>query len=225
MRRASLRSSSGFTFIGALVMVVILGIMATRAVISWKTAVRREKETELVFRGMQYMDALRRWYWPNGIPKQGQAATATPAGQNQQPVVPGTQVVYPANLPVGVPGPKELKDLVTGPGSSIQKKPCIRKLYLDPITGKEFEVHKAVDGRIDGVMSTSEEKPIKQGNFPFDLDPSDFEGKGSYKDWQFICTHWPKPLSNTGGKVEGGKTVEEMNKESSGQTSTQTRPK
>ncbi|HJV36869.1 type II secretion system protein [Geomonas sp.] len=200
MRRVSLlRSSAGFTYIGALVMVVVLGIMAARAVTVWKTAAQREKETELLFRGMQYMDGLRRWYWPKGIPT-----------QTGQTPLPGQPRTYPAALPVGVPGPKELKELLKGTGAS--PKPCLRKLFLDPMTLKEFEPIKGADGRILGVHSTSEEAPIKQSfkdPSSFNLDPSDFEGKSSYKDWVFICTHWPRPLGDESqtGAGQGTRTT------------------
>jgi hypothetical protein len=202
MRISSLRSSAGFTFIGALVMVVILGIVAARAVVVWKTALQREKETELIFRGMQYMNGLRRWYWPKGIPTAQAAPGTTPA--------PGTAPSYPNGLPAGVAGPKELKDLLKGSGAS--PTPCIRKLFKDPMTGKEFEPIKGLDGRIVGVRSTSAAAPIKQANFPFDLDPSDFEGKNSYKDWLFDCTHWPKPLgTGAAQKIQGATPASQMN--------------
>lgn len=207
MRPAILRTSAGFTYIGALVMVVILGIMAARAVTVWKTAIQREKETELIFRGMQYMDGLRHWYWPNGLPKQ---TAQTAQNSAVQGAVIGSNPAYPGSLPNGVAGPKELKDLLKGTGAS--PKPCIRKLFPDPITGKEFEPIRGADNRIIGVQSTSTGQPIKQGNFPFDLDPNDFEGKNSYKEWQFICIHWPKPLATGPQKIQGATPASQLSK-------------
>ena len=42
-----------------------------------------------------------------------------------------------------------------------------------------------------GVASTSELAPIKQGNFPYDLEPGDFEGKKKYSEWQFVYGQLP----------------------------------
>jgi len=84
------------------------------------------------------------------------------------------------------------------------------KLYLDPMTGKEWMLIKDASQRIIGVASTSEADPIKKANFPFDLDPADFEGKKKYSEWQFICIHWPKP-GTTGGGVKGLGTTTQSN--------------
>ena len=73
---------------------------------------------------------------------------------------------------------------------------------VDPVTGKEWALVKDAAQTIVGVASTSEAEPLKQGNFPFDLDPADFEAKKKYSDWQFIYNHYPKP-GPTGGGVTG----------------------
>lgn len=58
------KSSSGFTFVAVLVMVVIMGIMTGMTAQSWKTFMEREREEELIFRGTQYRDAITRWHAP-----------------------------------------------------------------------------------------------------------------------------------------------------------------
>lgn len=59
-----LRSNAGFTYLAALMLVVISGIMLAKAGESWQTIMQREKEEELLFRGKQIVDAIRRWNEP-----------------------------------------------------------------------------------------------------------------------------------------------------------------
>ncbi len=59
-----LRSSAGFTYLMAMMVVAIMGIMLAAAAQSWKTVMDREREEELLFRGAQYKDAITRWYKP-----------------------------------------------------------------------------------------------------------------------------------------------------------------
>lgn len=54
-------SSAGFTYIAALVMVAIMGIMLGAVGQSMKIVMKREREKELIFRGLQYRDAIERW--------------------------------------------------------------------------------------------------------------------------------------------------------------------
>ena len=53
---------AGFTYIGALILVVITGIALTAASTYWSTTVRREKEAELLFRGDQIRKAIASYY-------------------------------------------------------------------------------------------------------------------------------------------------------------------
>jgi type II secretory pathway pseudopilin PulG len=182
-----LRSSAGFTYIAALVMVVIMGIMLSQAAGYWKMRMQREREVELIFRGTQIRDAMRRWYKLSAAsptnPLPGQATTAQ------------ATTISPNSLKLN-----ELKDLLQDPNSPAKVR-YLRRLYLDPMTGKDFVPVKDANQRIIGVRSESEEEPIKKANFPLDLDQSDFEGKKKYSEWQFICTHWPK--SGASGGVKG----------------------
>lgn len=169
-----LNSNGGYTYVAAIVTVVILGIMSAQAAQVWKTTMQREKETELIFRGTQIKNAMRAWY---GMKDKSTAIAA------------------------GRPNLSRLEDLVQDP-SSAGKKRYLRKLYKDPITGKDFErVIDPATKRVVGVASASEETPIKQGNFPLDLEPGDFEGKKKYSEWQFRCDRWPKPAVGGGAKL------------------------
>lgn len=148
-----LRTSGGFTFIAALMMVMVMGLMMGMAGQTWKQVMIREREEELMFRGAQYRDALEKWY-------------KTSPG----PGLHGGMVL------------NDLKDLLQDPHSP-GKTRYLRKLYKDPITGKDFDVLRQPGRGIVGVFSRSEDKPIKQGNFPEDF--KEFEGQDQYKKWIF----------------------------------------
>ncbi len=82
---------------------------------------------------------------------------------------------------------RDLKDLLQDP-RSMAKVRFLRRLYLDPITGKEWRVIKDPTRGIIGVASTSDEEPFRKGGFPEEY--KEFEGKTKYSEWQFIY----KPL-------------------------------
>jgi type II secretory pathway pseudopilin PulG len=171
-----LRSNAGFTYIAALVMVVIMGIMLSQAAVVWKTKMQREKEAELLYRGTQIRDAMRLWY-KFKVPTAGAPQQAPPA----------------------TPPLNDLKDLLQDPNNSLKVRYLRPSNLIDPITKKDWGVIK--DGqKIIGVASTSEAEPIKQGNFPDDF--TDFEGKKKYSEWQFIYNRIPQKV--TGGSISGG---------------------
>jgi type II secretory pathway pseudopilin PulG len=168
------KSSAGFTYLAALVLVIVLGIMLGVAAQSWTMLMKREREAELLFRGRQIVEAIARWNNP----------TAAPG-------------VKPPVRPLN-----DLKDLLTDP-NSLAKVHYLRrdptKAYNDPITGKEWDTIKVGGRGIVGVASKSEDTPLKQDGFlesNYPLDPTrdsylitmykNFKGKTKYKDWQFV---------------------------------------
>jgi type II secretory pathway pseudopilin PulG len=168
-----LRGSGGFTYIMALTMLVVMGILITVSTQTWQMVMAREREKELLFRGLQYQNAIQRWYDTKR---------------------PGRAAAFPLN---------ELKDLLEDP-NTLTKTRYLRKLYPDPLTGKEFEVFRGPPtGGIIGVfspISSASIKPIKQFNFPPGLE--EFEGKKKYSDWKFMY----KPGATTGGAAVPGTT-------------------
>jgi type II secretory pathway pseudopilin PulG len=52
----------GFTYIGLLIMLVIIGVTLASAGVVWHTAVQRDKERELLFAGDQFRQAIGRYY-------------------------------------------------------------------------------------------------------------------------------------------------------------------
>lgn len=61
----------------------------------------------------------------------------------------------------------------------------LRRPYRDPLTGSpEWGLVAAPQGGIMGVYSLAEGTPVKQANFPAELEWE--EGKQSYAQWQFV---------------------------------------
>ena len=165
----SLRDQSGAALLVVLVMVVIVGLVAGIAGTSWQTIVQRAREAELFWRGDQYRQAIQSYY-ENGA--RGGKATAGKIQAGQ----------YPAKL----------EDLLKDP-RSLSRKKHIRRLFLDPMTGGDWELVKDKGGRVTGVRSTSSLKPFQQDGFPDDYET--FAGAASYEAWEFIYQPKNTPIA------------------------------
>lgn len=163
----SRKDCGGFTYLAALFMIMIMGIMLGMVGQSWTALMKREREEELFFRGSQIKDAITRYY---DDPKNGSGGIRHPST-----------------------GLRELKDLLKDPRELTTTR-WLRQLYTDPVTGKDWEVitgpvkdssgkSKPFTGVI-GVKSKSEEAPLKQSGFSEDYKA--FEGKTKYSEWQFV---------------------------------------
>jgi type II secretory pathway pseudopilin PulG len=155
-------NQNGFTFLAALMVVVIMGIMLCLTAQPWKTIMKREREQELLFRGLQYKRAIAAWNTRH-----------TTSG--------ATPKVIPLN---------KLEDLLLDP-SSLQKTKYLRQLYKDPMTGKDFTIIRDKGGKgIIGVASTSNDVPIKVSFSEYSgLDS--FNQKQKYSDWRFVFGNDP----------------------------------
>lgn len=91
---------------------------------------------------------------------------------------------YYLGSPPGAPQsfPRNLTDLLADP-RFLQHKRYLRSLYPDPM-GKEWNLVKGPDGSLTGVASTSQDKPLKQDNFPAIF--QNFTGSQHYSQWIFI---------------------------------------
>lgn len=78
--------------------------------------------------------------------------------------------------------PKSLDDLLKDPRRKALRR-HLRKVYADPMTGKEWGVEEAPEGGIAGVFSKSDAHAIKKSGFPSFL--SNLEGKQKYSEWVF----------------------------------------
>jgi len=81
--------------------------------------------------------------------------------------------------------PRTLEDLIKDPRQPNTQR-HIRKLFPDPITGKEFVAIKGADGGIQGVSSASDVAPLKIAGFR--VRDASLEGGQKYSDWKFIHT-------------------------------------
>jgi type II secretory pathway pseudopilin PulG len=81
--------------------------------------------------------------------------------------------------------PQTLEDLLKDPRQPATQR-FLRKLYPDPLGGKEWGVVKGSDGGIAGVYSLSDARPIKVAGFK--VRDAAFEGAQKYADWKFMHT-------------------------------------
>ncbi len=195
MNANRLTSSAGFTLIAAMVAVTIIGIVLGATGQSWQMFMKREKEEELLFRGMQYRNAITRWYNPDlkpgtvtgpvtgpGITGPGRARAAAPSATTTLKAT----ITHPL---------KDLNFLLQDPGSAGSKK-YLRRLYKDPITGKDFVPVLDANQNIIGVASSSKDAPLKIGNFPEELKVM-LSDKKKYSEWQFVYTTVPPTAAGT----------------------------
>jgi type II secretory pathway pseudopilin PulG len=155
-------NSYGFTYVGLLLLVTVIGIASTTTVKMGMVLQRRIAEDELLNIGNEFRMAFISY------------ENATPAGQRRTP--------------------ETLQDLLKDPRYPNRRR-HLRKLYADPMTGKNEWgiVASPVGGGIVGVYSLSEGRPIKFGNFQPQF--QDFAGKTSYRDWKFIGGAFSSSLS------------------------------
>lgn len=148
--RAGKRRSSarGFTYVAVLAAVVIVGLIAEAGRGTTWHALKKDREAELLFRGLAYRNAIRSFHLAHGV------------------------------------FPRTLEDLEKDPKSPARRH--IRRLYADPMSKDdkpEWRLVRAIDGGIAGVASASSEPPLKQANFPVEVEK--FTGAQSYAEWIF----------------------------------------
>ncbi|UQV45172.1 type II secretion system GspH family protein [Janthinobacterium lividum] len=155
----SARRQRGFTYLGLIILVAILGLVGAAGLKMGSLLQRQAAEQELLDIGAQFVDALQSY------------AGATPAGQPQHPPT--------------------LAALLRDPRFP-QVRRHLRKLYVDPITGRaEWGLlYQPGSQGIIGVHSLSSSKPLKVGNFEARF--TGFEGKSHLSEWQFV-TGGPVP--------------------------------
>ena len=148
------RRQRGFTYLGLIIVVAILGLVGAAGLKMGSLLQRQAAEQELLDIGAQFVDALQSY------------AGATPAGQPQQPPT--------------------LAALLRDPRFP-QVRRHLRKLYVDPITGRaEWGLlYQPGSQGIIGVHSLSSSAPLKVGNFEARF--TGFEGRSHLSEWQFVA--------------------------------------
>jgi type II secretory pathway pseudopilin PulG len=128
----------GFTFIGLMVIVTILGIGLLAVGEVWHTARQREKEQSLLFVGDQFRKAIKSYYVHTPATARGQRYPTSLEDMLKDPRSPSTQ--------------RHLRKIYTDPITG----------------EADWGVLRDQNGAIIGVFSQSEETPLKQNNFRAD---------------------------------------------------------
>lgn len=151
-RRASRKTlgCAGFTYVGVMIFVAILGVVSAAALSAGSSLDRRAKEEELLFIGREFAQAFRSYF------------EATPAGQRN----------YPAKL----------EELLRDPRYPGVRR-HLRRIYVDPMTGRAEWGLVPAPGGIVGVHSLSERAPLKVAEFEPAFAP--LTGRTSYIEWKF----------------------------------------
>lgn len=141
----------GFTYVGVLILVALLGFALAGAGQAWRHQAQREREAELLFAGAQIRSAI---------------------------------VSYLANSPGSAEYPPTLEALLEDRRLPAVRR-HLRRIYVDPMTGRPDWVPILSGGRITGVHSRSAGVPFRRTGF--DPDSSDFADAATYRDWRFVA--------------------------------------
>lgn len=125
----------GFTFLGLMMIIAIMGVALLAVGEVWHFAQKREKEQELLFVGDQFRKAIKSYY------------VHSPAANKLQP--------YPMNI----------EDLLKDPRYPSTQRYLRKIYADPISGSSEWGLLKKPNGGIFGVYSLSSGTPIKQGNF------------------------------------------------------------
>ncbi|GAB3409497.1 type II secretion system GspH family protein [Massilia agilis] len=149
-----MRRQHGFTYLGLIVLVTIIGMVGALTLKADALLRRAAAEEELLETGAAFSAALQSY------------AAATPRGQPTQPPT--------------------LQDLLRDPRFPNTRR-HLRKIFVDPITGKaEWGIVYANGEKgVVAVYSLSKARPLKVANF--DERFAGFAGKEHISDWKFTA--------------------------------------
>lgn len=66
LRSPRVRGACGFTLVGMVIVFTVMTVLVAAALPSWTKVMQREREEELIFRGLQYAEAIRVFQARNG---------------------------------------------------------------------------------------------------------------------------------------------------------------
>ncbi len=166
-----LTNQNGFSYILALTIVMIMGIMLGMVGQSWKTIKQRELEEEMIFRGDQVAELV----YQNLIYKNANMTQNT------------NLFLWTINTPKGT----ILDDLVNIKTDTFGNKPPKKfrlrtSAALDPMTNKPWKIVTPIGDltRFSGVMSESTDEPFRK-NFKEIYDSKLLDEKKQYNEWLF----------------------------------------
>ena len=158
-------NQDGFTYILALTIVMIMGIMLGMVGQSWKTVKQREQEKELLFRGSQIKEAIENW---NNLkyPVSSRPRPARPLNDLKDLLLDTNSLTKLRYLSQSYAAVVDDKNPKCAPD-------CAKlKIYQDPMTGREWTVIRgnvgadgnatlSQGGNIIGIASKSDETPFR----------------------------------------------------------------
>jgi type II secretory pathway pseudopilin PulG len=146
--------AAGFTYLGVLFLIVFMGLGLAAVAHVWHVTIQRDKEAELLFAGGQFRDAIKRY------------SEISPGNASKQEF------------------PQKLEDLLEDKRFGAFTMRHLRKIYVDPMTGKpDWDLVVLPGIGIVGVHSKSDGTPIKASGFPKEFDK--FSEAKNYTDWVF----------------------------------------
>ena len=165
-RPAGRRGEAGYNLVMLMVLVTALNVLVAAALPTWTSIEQREREEELIFRGLQYAEGIRVFEARFGRKpmRLDELAKVRPRSIRQLWVDPMTGeadwgLILDGTGGVPQPGTPGGKDLTGGSG-------------LEPSGGPQGQV--VAQGPFVGVYSRAEGEAIKV-----------FDGKDAYSEWQF----------------------------------------
>ena len=166
----NLANQNGFTYILALTVVMIMGIMLGMVGQSWKTIKEREQEKELIFRGSQIKEAIENWYNPRFKPN------TMPHNRVVKPLMDLKDLLKDTSMPSNFRyiSQNYAYDVDDTNPQCAPDCPTL-KIYQDPITGKTWTIIRGsyvnnivtefpsgtTSGGIIGVASQSNQSPYR----------------------------------------------------------------
>lgn len=158
-------SQRGYSYLWLLFVVALMALGMAVATQVHVTASQRDKERELIAIGRQFRSAIASYY---------EGPSDLRLGVVTAPVVPGERDYsrYPSTL----------ADLLRDPRFPNVRR-HLRKVFVDPMTGRSDWGLVMRDGRLIGVHSLSKRRPIRQAGF--EPDNAHFENTRSYSEWVF----------------------------------------
>ena len=174
------RAPSGFTLVGMIIVFTVMAILISAAMPIWSKLIQRDKEEELIFRGMQYAEAIRVFQLRQGrYPlRLEELLTVEPRAIRQlwaDPMIDDGQwgLVYGQTAPRQRQGRRGRR----GRGVAPQQQPqTFGGSGPRQLGGEQNQPRRAAVGTLPiiGVHSRSDEEAMKS-----------FFGGGQHSDWQF----------------------------------------
>ena len=179
-------SQAGFTLVGMIIIFTVMAVLISVAMPIWSKVIQREKEEELIFRGMQYAEAIRVFQLRNGrYPlRLEELVTVRPRAIRQLWTDPLTEdgewgLIYAQTTP----GQKQGRRGRRGRGVAPEQQPqTFGGAGPRQLGGESGQRRRSAVGRapVVGVHSRSDGEALKS-----------FFGGGKHSDWRFTADMVP----------------------------------